>query len=98
MKKQVTVLVRFQTKKGMGKRLQEAALSLLDKTRKEKGCIGYYFHANETDPDSFMFYENWTSQQALDEHLDMPYIKEFIKLLDDVLIEKEDFTLWKMFD
>ncbi len=94
-KKQVSVMVRFKTKEGMGERLQKAALGLIPKTRQESGCIDYYFHADENDPNSFMFYENWKSQTDLDEHLDMPYLRDFRKLLDEVLAEKEDFKIWK---
>ena len=43
-----------------------------------------------------MFYENWMSQNDLDDHLEMPYLKEFIKLLDEVLAEKEEFVYWKI--
>ena len=91
-------MVRLKTKQGMGMRLQEAGLGLIPKTRKEAGCIDYYFHIDATDADSFMFYENWMSQEDLDEHLNMPYLKEFQKLLDEILAEKKEFTLWKILE
>src|ERR1700722_15004636 len=97
-KKQVTVMVRLKTKKGMEARLQKAALGIIPKTRQEAGCIDYHFHVDEKDPESFMFYENWMSQKDLDEHLEMPYLKEFIKLLGEVLAEKEEFILWKILE
>ena len=97
-KKQVTVMVRLKTKPGMGARLQKAALGLIPKTRQEAGCIDYCFHMDEKYPDSFMFYENWMSQKDLDEHLDMPYLKEFQQLLEVVLADKEEFTLWKILE
>jgi len=97
-KKQVTVMVRLKTKPGKGTRLQKAALGLIPKTRQEAGCIDYYFHVDEKNPDSFMFYENWMSQKDLDDHLEMPYLAEFIKLLDEVLAEKEEFISWKILE
>ena len=42
-----------------------------------------------------MFYENWMSHKDLDEHLDMSYLQDFRKLLDEVLSEREDFKIWK---
>ena len=95
-KKQVSLTVRLKTKKGMGECLQKAALGIIPKTRQEAGCIDYYFHVDVNDPDSFMFYENWMSQKDLDDHLEMPYLKEFIKSLDEILAEKEEFILWKI--
>lgn len=94
--KQVTVMVRLKAKKGMGARLRAAALSLIPKTRQESGCIDYFFHVDEKDPESFMFYENWTDNEALQQHLDMPYLKDFQRLLDEILAEEEDFTLWRI--
>jgi quinol monooxygenase YgiN len=95
-KKQVTVMVHLKTKKGMGTRLKKAALGLIPKTRQEAGCINYYFHVDEKDPDLFMFYENWMSHKDLDEHLEMPYLQEFQKLLTEVLAEREEFKIWKI--
>lgn len=97
-KKQVTLMVRFKTKKGMGSRLQNAALGIIPKTRQEAGCIDYYFHIDEKDPESFMFYENWMSQEDLDQHANMSYLQEFKKLLDEILAEKPEFNLWKILE
>ena len=95
-KTQVTLTVKFKAKVGQGKRLQEAATALLAPTRKESGCIDYYFHVHESEPESFMFYENWINQESLDKHANMPYLKEFQKILDEILVEKPEFTLWKI--
>ena len=78
-KQQITLTVRLKTKPGMGERLKKAALGIIPKTRQEPGCIDYYFHIDVKDPESFLFYENWMSQKDLDDHLEMPYLKEFIK-------------------
>ncbi len=97
-KKQVTVMVRLKTKPGKGPRLQQAALQLIPLTRQEAGCINYYFHIDAADPDSFMFYENWMSKKDLDEHINMPYLQELLKLLDEVLADPKDFKFWQMIE
>lgn len=97
-KRQVTLTVKLKAKPGMASRLQEAALALLVPTRKESGCINYYFHSNESDPNSFMFYENWIDQESLDKHANLPNLKDFQKTLDDILAEKPEFTLWKILE
>lgn len=48
--------------------------SFVAPTRAEAGCIEYQFHVSQDDPNAFMFYENWTSREALAEHLDTPHI------------------------
>ncbi len=97
-KSHITLTVRLKAKSGMGARLQEAALALLTPTRQEAGCIDYYFHVNNDDPDSCLFYENWIDQESLDKHSNMPYLKEIQKTLETILEEKPQFTLWKILE
>ena len=54
-------------------------------TRAEPGCINYDFHVDATDPCVFVFYENWTSQDALDAHMAMPHLQPLISQLDRLL-------------
>lgn len=95
-KTQVSLVVRLKAKKGMGARLQQAAIKLIPLTRAEPGCIEYNFHVSSQEPDSFLFYENWIDQAALDKHLKMPYLVEFKALLDEILQEPPEFTFWNM--
>ena len=48
-------------------------------TRAEAGCVEYHLHVSDADPNLFFFYENWRSKRDLDEHLDMPYLKVFLR-------------------
>jgi quinol monooxygenase YgiN len=95
-KSQVTLVVHLKAKKGMGAKLEEAALSLIPLTRAEPGCIEYNFHANAQESDSYLFYENWVDQNALDKHLAMPYLVKFKTLLAEILCEPAQFTFWNM--
>ena len=54
-------------------------------TRAEPGCINYDFHIDAADPCVFVFYENWTSRAALDEHLAMPHLQPLFSQLDRLL-------------
>lgn len=95
-KHQVTLTVRLKAKAGMGDRLQEMATKLIALTRREPGCINYYFHVDAKNPDLFMFYENWVDHQSLSKHLDMPYLKEFEHSINEILAEKEEFIFWQI--
>lgn len=44
----------------------------------------------------FIFYENWRSQQDLDEHLEQPYLKEFVEKAEDLSKNGVDITLLRM--
>ena len=43
-----------------------------------------------------MFYENWTSREALDQHLSMPYLDAFDERVEGMLAEEVEVTLWEM--
>lgn len=95
-KNQITLLVRFKAKKGMGQKLQEAALKLVPLSRAEAGCLEYNFHASPDNADTFMFYENWADKESLDKHTEMPYLIEFRDLLNEILEIPAEFNFWNM--
>ena len=41
-------------------------------SRAEPGCLCYLLHESKDAPGVFVFYEQWASQAAFDEHLKMP--------------------------
>jgi quinol monooxygenase YgiN len=94
--KKITVLARIKAKSGMEKRVKQEALSLVAPTRQETGCINYDLHQNANDKSMFMFYENWMSKEALDEHLQKPYLKAFVARADALLAEPLDVTIWEI--
>lgn len=59
-------------------------------TRAEPGCINYDFHVDAADPCVFVFYENWTSRAALDDHLAMPHLQPLFSQLDRLLAKPVD--------
>ncbi len=59
-------------------------------TRAEPGCITYDFHVDAADPCVFVFYENWTSRDALDAHLAMPHLQPLFSQLDRLLAKQVD--------
>jgi len=90
------VLARMKARDGMEERVKEELMSLVTPTRSEEGCINYDLHQNPDDKSLFMFYENWISKKALDEHLGMPYVKSFMEEADDLFAEPIEITFWEM--
>ena len=56
-------------------------------TRAEPGCINYDFHCDKSDPNVFVFYENFVSKEALEEHLKKPHLNPLTDRLDELLAE-----------
>ena len=72
---------------------QELAALLADQvapTRAEPGCITYNFHVDAANPCVFVFYENWTSREALDAHLAMPHLQPLFSQLDRIVAAPVD--------
>lgn len=64
--------------------------------RAETGCINYDFHCDTANPDAFVFYENFASREALDEHLKMPYLDPLMSRIDELLAEPVDVRFLEM--
>lgn len=94
--KNVTVLATIKAKPGLEERVRDAVTALVPPTRKEPGCINYDLHQSIDDKSLFMLYENWVSKKALDEHLEMPYLRDFLGKADEILAEPVDIKLWEM--
>ena len=63
-------------------RLQEMVLL----TNKETGCVFYHLHVDSQNRDIFYFMECWKDQQALDFHMQTPYIQAILRDESDLTI------------
>jgi len=90
---QVTVIATIKAKEGKSDEVQAELLKLIEPTRSEAGCLNYDLHQISDDPNCFVFYENWTSQEDLDQHLSTPYISEFIGKAEELLSEPIEIKL-----
>lgn len=70
---------------GKENELAERLLALVERSRAEAGCINYDVHQSDDDPTVFVMYENWTERAALDLHFTMPYMREIVADLPDLL-------------
>jgi quinol monooxygenase YgiN len=94
--KKVTVVASIKAKPGMEDKVREAVMNLVAPTRKEAGCITYDLHVSIDDKGRLMLYENWVSKKDLDEHLEMPYLKDFLGKSGDLLAEPVEIALYEM--
>jgi len=91
----ITVLARLRAKAETVDKVKAECLALVEPTRAEAGCINYDLHQDTSDPAAFMFYENWTSKQALDEHIATPHLQRFIGLAEKNLDGPLDVAIYK---
>lgn len=75
--------------------IRKAAQAMVPLTHQEAGCLQYDLHESRAIPDvrelanegraSFVFIERWTSEEALKQHVAMPYHDDFLETLDGKL-------------
>ncbi|MEO1430197.1 MAG: putative quinol monooxygenase [Cyanobacteria bacterium J06633_8] len=77
---------RYKIKPEKRERFLELAHLGLEPSRAEVGNISYSFYEEAGTPNSFIYFEEWKSREALEEHLKQPYItpllEEFSQLVD----------------
>ena len=73
----LTIMIHAKIKKERLNEYIELASLLTRETRDvRQGCISYSFNQRIDEPNEFIIYEQWESQEALDEH-----IKQLVILL-----------------
>jgi quinol monooxygenase YgiN len=83
----LTVVAEVKAKPGKEVELRATLLELIGPTRREDGCVQYDLHVHTSDPARFVFYENWTSQEALAHHAASAHLKVLGEKLTDLAAE-----------
>jgi quinol monooxygenase YgiN len=81
----ITVVAEMRAKPGKEEAMRQAVLSVVEPTRKEAGCVQYDLHVHAAEPGRFVFYENWTSDEALAQHSASDHLKIFRAAIADLL-------------
>ncbi|MBC8654025.1 antibiotic biosynthesis monooxygenase, partial [Providencia vermicola] len=60
-----------------------AAESIVKSSHQEEGCLQYELHQLHDNSNTFVFFEVWQSQKAVDKHNNTPHFNEFISQVKD---------------
>lgn len=96
MSEKLTVIAHLVAKSDKIDETKAFLVSLIDKSRSEPACINYDLHQDNDNPAEFTFYENWTSREAWDRHMEMPYLVEFAKRKDELFAKEPHIRLMTM--
>ncbi len=94
VQEKVTVVAQFKAKKGKEEQARQVLMSLVAPTRVEAGCVDYVLHQDPKDKTRFLFYENWTSQAALDQHMKTPQLQKLVAVVEELFAEPIDVSKW----
>jgi len=88
--KTIRVVARLTARPDRVDETLEALTALIAPTRAEDGCILYELSQNNDDPTDFTFVEEWTTDAALDAHLQSDHIRKLQSQADDLLSAPPD--------
>ncbi|MBN3940198.1 MAG: putative quinol monooxygenase [Nostoc sp.] len=76
--------------------LKALLLELIEPARQEAGAIEYKLLQNQDDPTDFTFVEEWTSDEALNTHLDSPHFRAAAAKLEGLVTAAPDIRRYHL--
>ena len=92
----ITVVANIKARAGKETDTKAALMALIEPTRKENGCLKYDLHISASDASEFLFYEHWTSEDALVKHSQSEHIKGLKERSEELLARPTTVTIWRM--
>ncbi|MGD1902142.1 MAG: putative quinol monooxygenase [Geitlerinemataceae cyanobacterium] len=75
----LTIVARIEAEPDRVDFFRAELLKPIGPTRQEDGCLQYDLHQDNNDPSVFVFYENWTSRDLWQVHMNNSHIQEYLK-------------------
>jgi len=94
----LNIIAIIKAKAGKESETKHALQSIVGPTRAETGCIDFDLYQATDDKSTFMFYENWTSREVLNAHMQTAHIKAFGQKAGDLLAEPIKASFWEKID
>ena len=72
------VIARHRAKPGRADAYERRMLADLEATSAEPGALQFHVHRDRFDRNLFVIYEVWRDVDALREHFERPYVRQFV--------------------
>jgi quinol monooxygenase YgiN len=88
----ITAKVRLQP--GTSERFLEAVRAMQPQVMNDPGAIQYSLHRSTDDPDTFIFYERYESEEAFAYHLSTGHFKSLAGTIDPLMAAPPELGTW----
>jgi len=88
----ITAKVRLQP--GTSERFLEAVRVMQPQVMNDPGAIQYSLHRSADDPDTFIFYERYESEEAFAYHLSTGHFKSLAGTIDPLMVAPPELGTW----
>jgi quinol monooxygenase YgiN len=92
----VTAKVRLQ--EGRAEEFMEAYRWMRPQVMKDPGAIRYDLLRSTENPDEFIFYEQYESEEAFDYHLSTEHFRQLAARIDPLMVAPGDIGKWTAID
>jgi quinol monooxygenase YgiN len=75
---------------------KEMATTMAAASLAEEGCSAYGFWQDIDDPDLYRIFEEWASQEAIDEHFASPHMATFMAAMAELTISDMDLSKYEV--
>ncbi|AKP35095.1 putative quinol monooxygenase [Yersinia aleksiciae] len=82
---EVRVIASLVAKPEFIAEVKEAVHQIIEPSREEKGNLQYDLHSESDQNGSFVFFERWASDEALEKHNKTQHFSDFVKSIDGKL-------------
>lgn len=93
---QIVLSGRFTGRADRRKAIADLAQGLYGPSRAEAGCKSYACFAKTDAPDAMLFFEEWASEAALDQHFATPYFADFMKRFPALIVGSPAITIFNV--
>lgn len=91
----VHVVARIHAKPGQEAEVRTLLRAIVEPTRHERGCLRYELFQARESPTTFVFLEEWESDELLDVHLGGPVVQGALPRLMPLLAAPPDIVRYR---
>lgn len=97
LKQSVIVLLNFKAQPEKGAKAVSELKTLLEKVKAEPNFVSIKLHIDPKDDTNILLYEEWEDVSYYNsEHMNTPYINEFMANSQDFLAGPPEITFWEV--
>ncbi|MCC5636628.1 antibiotic biosynthesis monooxygenase [Nostoc sp. CHAB 5844] len=92
----LVVAARFKIKPDKREEFIELSRSVLEQTIAEAGVISYSFYEDLNLQNHFIFFEEWQSREALEFHLNTPYLERLMQKFPEFINGEPNIRVYEI--
>lgn len=90
---EITITAILKAHSGKESELRQALNKVIPPSRQEEGCLAYVLHESIDAPGTFVFYEKYRDETALDHHINSAHYQAYRQAAETLLAVRDVYRL-----